>query len=585
MAWKDLSIAQRSQLMNLYRRNGITSLSEMRQNYDLFSLPSQEESPMIGRPMAPIYAGGGNKFDGESEPSQRKNYNGQAVTLEAYKEIQRQAIRDAAIRKAVTRTEGIAPIINGKPGQSCIYTATDNYGRKYRVAGNQTFAANPEKYGFIVNGPVENARPGDLYQLINEKGVPDHMNMITGNDDKKGLLVSYSSGYAGFPNMNRGDYKVNVPLWNKSGYETYRFVGTPADNARWSQEWESLQGYPRISPIDTLSTGITLFSNGGNKFWPGGGKAVSPLQVIAAARKWYQDEENKKKLAYKLGAAAKQGAGLWPHQIVRAALDPQEPEYDELESYLYGPEKHYTPYKGTSRGPLTEEKYKGIPQYNAELNPRGEYVVPQHLKPAIEAAAKKNANIYVNADDLFDPGSVRYDAANHPIRLRYQNGRIVADAADLYDFDEGYADRYSGKNPIKKALINAEVKAMSKLGTPYIVRQEGIPVRFEKTSDDYEEARNFETGLYRGESGEPTGWRPTMQELHDRIGVPLPEEFANGGKIHIKKKNRGKFTALKKRTGHSTAWFKAHGTPAQKKMAVFAQNAAKWQREYGGIKF
>lgn len=46
--------------------------------------------------------------------------------------------------------------------------------------------------------------------------------------------------------------------------------------------------------------------------------------------------------------------------------------------------------------------------------------------------------------------------------------------------------------------------------------------------------------------------------------------------IHIKKKNRGKFTALKKRTGKSASWFKAHGTPAQKKMAVFALNARKW---------
>lgn len=54
----------------------------------------------------------------------------------------------------------------------------------------------------------------------------------------------------------------------------------------------------------------------------------------------------------------------------------------------------------------------------------------------------------------------------------------------------------------------------------------------------------------------------------------------NSGKdsgIHIKKKNRGKFTALKKRTGKSASWFKEHGTPAQKKMAIFALNARKWK--------
>jgi len=37
--------------------------------------------------------------------------------------------------------------------------------------------------------------------------------------------------------------------------------------------------------------------------------------------------------------------------------------------------------------------------------------------------------------------------------------------------------------------------------------------------------------------------------------------FKKGG-IYIKPENRGKFTALKKRTGHSASWFKAHGTPA-----------------------
>lgn len=47
--------------------------------------------------------------------------------------------------------------------------------------------------------------------------------------------------------------------------------------------------------------------------------------------------------------------------------------------------------------------------------------------------------------------------------------------------------------------------------------------------------------------------------------------------IYIKPQNRGKFTALKKRTGKSASWFKAHGTPAQKKMATFALNAKKWK--------
>jgi hypothetical protein len=58
--------------------------------------------------------------------------------------------------------------------------------------------------------------------------------------------------------------------------------------------------------------------------------------------------------------------------------------------------------------------------------------------------------------------------------------------------------------------------------------------------------------------------------------------MAKGGKIHIKPENRGKFTALKKRTGKSASWFKEHGTPAQKKMATFALNARKWKHDDGG---
>lgn len=61
--------------------------------------------------------------------------------------------------------------------------------------------------------------------------------------------------------------------------------------------------------------------------------------------------------------------------------------------------------------------------------------------------------------------------------------------------------------------------------------------------------------------------------------------FDDGGKIHIKPENKGKFTALKKRTGHSATWFKEHGTPAQKKMAVFELNARHWKHGLGGNLF
>lgn len=61
------------------------------------------------------------------------------------------------------------------------------------------------------------------------------------------------------------------------------------------------------------------------------------------------------------------------------------------------------------------------------------------------------------------------------------------------------------------------------------------------------------------------------------------ELLKKGGGIHIKPENRGKFTRLKKRTGKSASWFKAHGTPAQKKMATFALNARKWKHQEGGV--
>ena len=65
--------------------------------------------------------------------------------------------------------------------------------------------------------------------------------------------------------------------------------------------------------------------------------------------------------------------------------------------------------------------------------------------------------------------------------------------------------------------------------------------------------------------------------------LDINNPYSDGGKIYIKPENRGKFTALKERTGKSATWFKEHGTPAQKKMATFALNSRKWKHEDGGL--
>jgi hypothetical protein len=68
-------------------------------------------------------------------------------------------------------------------------------------------------------------------------------------------------------------------------------------------------------------------------------------------------------------------------------------------------------------------------------------------------------------------------------------------------------------------------------------------------------------------------------------------QFEDGGSIHIKKKNRGKFTAAAKRAGMGVQEYARKvlkdpdASPTLKKRANFARNAAKWKHEDGGEMF
>lgn len=74
---------------------------------------------------------------------------------------------------------------------------------------------------------------------------------------------------------------------------------------------------------------------------------------------------------------------------------------------------------------------------------------------------------------------------------------------------------------------------------------------------------------------------PTFSELmyvKPPFKFKMPE-FKHGkdSGIHINPKNRGKFNALKKRTGKTTEQLTHSKNPLTRKRAIFAQNAKKWK--------
>lgn len=203
-------------------------------------------------------------------------------------------------------------------GASCIYTATDNYGKKYRVSGNQTFRANPSKYGFVEIGLNEIA-PGDIIQDFKGIGTPVHAITFVGYDDNNKALFNYSKGGSEARSIvNNGHYPFDWddenPLVHLDGKNNdklrhsaaaYRFIGTEDDNKQWNENYNkersdwSKQIVEELKqvPTFTLPNQVKRMKFGGMKedkvFKLKGGMAI-PL-------------DDKKRLFYLSGAKHEQG--------------------------------------------------------------------------------------------------------------------------------------------------------------------------------------------------------------------------------------------------------------------------------------
>lgn len=65
------------------------------------------------------------------------------------------------------------------------------------------------------------------------------------------------------------------------------------------------------------------------------------------------------------------------------------------------------------------------------------------------------------------------------------------------------------------------------------------------------------------------------RNLYDTTGIT--PKYRNGGGIHIKPENRGKFTETMRRTGKSAEELSHSSNPLTRKRAIFALNARKWK--------
>ena len=134
---------------------------------------------------------------------------------------------------------------NGLELTNCIANLSEMFphGLPY---GNQTFKANPKKYGFSLIDTWD-VEPGDLVQHI-QHNTPHHAMIYNGIDEKGKHTFNYSDGLS--PHIKDGGYGTNLyypeavaedgkHLWD---VDVYRYTGTPQDSIQWSNEYDQKYG-------------------------------------------------------------------------------------------------------------------------------------------------------------------------------------------------------------------------------------------------------------------------------------------------------------------------------------------------------
>lgn len=224
--------------------------------------------------------------------------------------------------------------------------------------------------------------------------------------------------------------------------------------------------------------------------------------------------------------------------------------YDYIDAYLY--RRPVDPQFGLKRV-APDKDFEGFASYinknyrNKKLDiPVYEASVPKGYVRAEEPILEPRTSYYdssisTNGDFIVDTGGHKFLSGNKQWK-----------ESDIWKFkSDEYLNRYFKNSErampkLYRHLLKRGLDLVDDLGTPIVTK----------------------TPWYTREIYVPD-YTTNFEPIHD-----LP--FKYGGTIHIKKKNRGKFTATKKRTGKTTEELTHSKNPLTRKRAIFAQNARKW---------
>ena len=121
-------------------------------------------------------------------------------------------------------------------GNNCIYTALDNYGKKYKVPGNLSFLANPGKYGFK-EIKTSDIKPGDLVQKV-LTGNNHHMMIFDSYDDNGLPLYNYSSSQSKTASdIKKKSHYYGENINDNNTYRAFTFIGNVEDNNIWNNDY------------------------------------------------------------------------------------------------------------------------------------------------------------------------------------------------------------------------------------------------------------------------------------------------------------------------------------------------------------